>query len=346
MVFQSATNAKKSTWLVMLSMAVLVIMSVISEFRQASDNPLDGIDLFQNPISFQTLDGLQSFTLKNRLGEFSIEKRSQGNKEGWRLTQPRSLPAKAENVQRIISSLRNIKVRKVYRNDIVNRNNYRMDNPLYQVNLQGLTKADNVELKVGFINSLDKSAYLATKKSKFIYQVDLLQFPLEKLDLSSFIDSRVLPVQQNEIKELNIFLGKANGQSPVFGIKNREKEWFSHRGRPFDEEKLVKFLKDLIQFPTNTILDKRTKKMEETINRYLKRPAYEVQIKTKKGDSFLWSFSHTFSTIPDLNIEKRKFIVVRSPLGDHPMIVSRELLKFFQKREGSFKKLNVKKLFY
>ena len=57
-----------------------------------------------------------------------------------------------------------------------------------------------MQIELGLVDSITNSTYIALKDQDIIYQIDSISFPLEKIDLTDFIETKIFTTDLKNIK--------------------------------------------------------------------------------------------------------------------------------------------------
>ena len=330
-----------SSWFLVVFMLVLAISASISEFFQAPNLKTHELARYRLLIPQEFLSRIKTIHFKNRLGDFSFER----NFRGWELTSPRKLPANAEQILNIVKSLGEIKIKKIYNKDIINLSNFSLNSPPIEIKLRDESE-EEIEVKFGLVNPIDKSTYALLSQKDAIYHVDSINYQMESLDLTSFVNSKIFSMNTGEINKFSLFRGKSENKQLQLGMAKKENIWKDARGKEMNGEKIHEYLNALTSLKSTMILDKINEPLEKKINQLLKNPLYTIKINTSPTDQIVYTISHLINSLPTLKLEKRQNFLIRSSNRRHPYILPKDSLQHFYKRQKHFRKLPFKKLFY
>lgn len=331
-----------SSFMLGLFCLLIIIGSLFSIFFQAplaTNHELTRLRLLFEPDELQKI---RSFTLTNRLGTFTFERI--GDESQWRMIEPRSVMANPLPIERLFETLSEVRIRRIYDKDPINRSNYSLDNPQIRINLlyQDLSTK---ELMLGLVNPVDNSTYVKFAKGDLIYHVDALAHTLESLDLVNFIDTRVFSVPVNSIASVRISR-EANFNNPHLSIRLQEGQWIDSNERQIDSEEVHNFLNQLTSLRSIFIIDKTTEDLQRAIDQQLQRPAFFIEMTSTEGELYSYQVSQTVNSLPDIKTEKRQTFLVQASHRDYPFLLPRENLDLFSRRNNQFAAMAIKKLFY
>jgi len=306
---------------------VLGVSALMSElFRAPSLDSHQG--LIPKSLFFQeNLHTAKEVWLKNRLGEFHFKKEL----GRWNLTVPRKLPAEEKSLAVLFKTLKNIKIKKVYQKDPLTLSSFSLDAPLMEVKIIH-EDGDQDEIKFGMMDSISNSTYLTVLDKNSIFQIDMLTYSLEKLDITYFVNPRIFSQSPMKITSIKIFQGK----NLKLALDQKEGKWLGKNGRALAMPKVEKYIKNLTSLKSDVILDEMPKKVKERINTYLSKPLYTLEIMDEVGTKYIYNVSTIINSFPNLKIEKRQSFIITASNREHPYLLSKKYLKLFNKRDRSF----------
>jgi hypothetical protein len=321
---------------------LILIGGLFSVFFQAPIVTNQELSRFRLLFDETELKELRSLTLQNRLGTFTFERSPEDGT--WRMTEPRSVLANPQPLERILQTLGDIRIRRIYDEDPINRSNYSLDNP--QIRVSFLTQDLNQkELLLGLVNPVDNSTYVKFMKGEQIYHVDALSSPLESLDLVNFIDTRVFSLPLESIASLRISRD-ASFSNPHLSLRKENEVWQDSSDRQLDTQAVSNYLTQLLSFRSIFIIDKASEELQKAIEQHLERPAFFLEVTSTDGSIFSFQVSQIVNSLPDIKTEKRQTFLVQSSHRDYPFLLPRENLEVFSQRNNQFPVTTIKKLFY
>lgn len=326
-----------SASLVSILFITLLFGAVISEFFQAPVITSKELSNLQFLFTSDQVDKVDNISLQSNLGRFSLAK----NKNQWIITKPRRINANEAIINKLLDSLKNVKIKKIFPKDPINLSNFSLDNPTSIVTLKGEDGSDET-ISFGLINPIDNSTYVVSDKDNAIYHVNAVKFSLEKIDLPSLIDSRVFSYAPSDIRGVTVI----NSGKLRFEFGRNDKDIWVSGNKALDDEAVQEFLVKLTSFKSNSILDKRTEKMDKAIERHLAKPYFKVIVKIKTGEEIEYDLSWVLTSLPDLNIEKKENFIIRVSNREHPFLVSKEYLNVLYKRLKSLRPSPLNKIIY
>ncbi|MBT3584176.1 MAG: DUF4340 domain-containing protein [Halobacteriovoraceae bacterium] len=326
-----------SSWLLAFFTLAMIISAGISTIFQAPKGDKHDLNRYRTLFQGNFLEGIRGIYLKNRLGEFEFLKNSGARESGWELLTPRNFPANPKAVARILDSLKNIKIRKIYQKDPINMANFSLDSPLLSLRLS-LENGESIELEVGLVNPIDNSTYLMSSHQNAIYHVDALQFAMESLDLADLIDSKIFSIEPENIASLKIYRGAKRGNPPHLLLTKLNGQWGGKKNHPMPNAKVFKYLKKLASLKSTFILDKASEDLTKKLNKYLSTPLYTIEIEDLEKNSFTYNISTVINALPQIKMEKRTNFIIQASDRRYPYLVNKEYLRTFNKTEKAIKR--------
>ncbi len=327
-ILKKCQNISFSNTIIFIFALTICISSFFSELYQNPKNLNKGIKVGSNLPFFSTLDTTQKISLKNRLGEFHFER----NELGWKLISPRQLPAKEDSLNNIFSFIKEIKVKNAFQLDSLGESSFSLNSPFMEVSLVG--NDNNIQtIKFGMIDSKNNTTYVGISGKDIIFQIESLQFPIEKLDLMDFVDPRIFYFSTDKISSIKIFEGEQN--LPILSLIQREGIWLGRNGQPLSQSKVELFFKDLNALKSEMILDQLSNELKEKINGPLQKPLFVVEIEDNGNNKHHFQVFSILNSIPDLKIDKKESLLVSVKDSQQQYLLSRKFLDVFRKKEGS-----------
>ncbi len=320
--------------------ASLLISGLVTEFFRAPQKTDNIVTEYTSLFKPGDLAKVQKVHFKNGLGDLVLEK----SNEGWEIKSPRMIRAKSLVVQKIIQNIEGIKVKKIFSKDPINISNFSLNPPLISVSFF-FKDGESFQIDHGLIDSITNSTYITHSKKSYIYQTALLEDSFERYDLATFIDSRVFTPETGLITEIKVFRGKMTSKSLAFGLKLKEGQWLGIRtGRTMSADRVKYYLDSLFSLKSNFIMDQMTEKLEKGLERYIDRPAYEVELTTNAGTTLRYTLTGLVDSLPGINIDRRQNFVIQAPDRRHPFLLHKDHYKLFSLSEYDFLNRNKKPL--
>lgn len=317
---------------------ILLIGAALSEFYQAPILSSKELSKLQYLFTQSEIENVKKIDLKTGLGEYKLNKRAQGQ---WTLSSPREIDANSELIDKVLDGLKTIKIKKIYPKDPINMANFSLDNPISKIKLTN-DKGSHKSISFGLINPIDNSTYVALDNEKAIYHVNIVDMSFEKIDLTALIDSRIFNMKWDEIKSIKII-----GQNKKTRLSfNRDKTRWVSKSLELNEERVRTYLDELTNMKSTIILDRKTEDMEKRLNQYLSRPYFSMEIVNANDELIKYEVSYIINSLPDIKMEKKQNFIIRATNRQHPFLVSKDYMKFFFKKNSSFKPIPIKKLIY
>lgn len=338
---QSIAARTRTSALSLLGFTLLALSLIIySEFFRRNESSKTVESTYSNIFDAKTFGNITAIAFTNRLGSFDFKKQADGN---WKLTTPREIDAKEESVNFLIQKIKELKIIKIYEKDTINLSNFALEQPSISIKLTNQAGA-KVLYSFGLLNPIDNTTYVTSSNEKVIFQVNSLGSRMETLSLSGFLDSKIFNVPFEEINSFAIYRGKS--KNAQLKIKKEKEGWKSSTGRLLDEGPLKKYFSGLSNLGSTLIIDEMGEELKSSVEEYLETPFYRIEFLNQDKKKTVFEISKHVTSLPGLNIERRKNVLVRSSDKKNLYLFSKETLPHFQKTQYSFKKLSLKKIFY
>lgn len=315
-----------STWFNLFFCLLLLSYLIFIEFFQGAQADRVAVNLLSSPIKISFISKVDKIQFKNRLGSVNLIK----DKNIWLMKEPRIIPAKEKTIKRLLEQIKNIKIRTIHENEPINFKSFSLNNPVVELKLS--TPKQSINVKVGLINPIDNTLYMTISNSDHIYQTNLFNFQLERLDLSNFIESRVFSVEASEVARISIY--QRNSNTPYSVLEWKNNNWLSKRYRPkkynnISNANTSKKLNDIFNIKTHMIIDKSDEKLTKKISNYLGSPFLRIVIKTKDGETIKYKVSTLIKGIQKLKIEKKQYFIMSASNRDYPFLIHKSYLDEF-----------------
>lgn len=339
-------KTKASTWSLAFFSSALIVGVLASIFFQAPTKTNHPLNRFRTLIPSSHITSATRLDFTNRLGEFSLEKISDTE---WMLIKPRVLPAKISTINLIFDALQNIKIKEVLVKDLINISNYSLELPLIKIKLNSSSSnqvAEQMEITFGLVNPIDNSTYSMLSQNDAIYHTSALDTALQSLALSDFVDSKIFPVSKENIASFQTYRGSPLRSDLKLSIFKDSNEFKNKRGVRLHPKRIFKFFDDIHAIKSYFLLDKQSPKLQEQLEKLTNDPLYTVIIESKDKTKYTFKISGTIHSLDGIKMEKRKYFLISASHRKYPYLVNKKSLRLFYKTQKSFKKMNIKKLFY
>ena len=325
-----SNRQKLSNLLLFCFFTAIVMAGAFSEFFQTPRKTDDDLMPWQQLFTPQQLARIQELELTNKLGTFRFKKQKKSNnKERWYMVHPRNLSADRDTIDKIFAGIQQIKVLKIYPQDPINLSHYSLDKPAGILKFSDADKK-TIILKTGLVNPIDNSTYMTLSDKKPLFHIENLNFPLETLKLSNFIDSTVFSLSLSEITKIQIYR-RSSGLS--FSAKLQDGRWLNRRNKAFKQDAIEPFLEKIFSLRSLLILDETTKQLEKEIRKYSARPLYTIKIQDQENKTHTYKISYPLNKLIDIKIEKGQNSLITSSDGTYPRLIDKEHLTIFNRSE-------------
>ena len=311
-----------SSWILGLFLFILLASGSISEFFQAPAFKGSSDDRYKVLFNDKDFLNIDRIAFKNPLGTFHIKKIPNALTP-WKLVFPRELSAEKETIENILEILKDVKIRRVYPQEPINMANFSLSNPLIEVEIFYLDGKRNKFL-LGLINPIDNSTYIMKANDDVIYHVDALKGPLETLDFTNFIDSKIIALERDAISSIKIYNGNLSGRPKLY-MKKKGDQWYGRKDRILDQKKVIDYIDSLISLKSSFILDKIEMKAQNKINFHLSNPLYSMEITDNNNNVITYKISPVISSLPGIKVERRQNFIIKSSHRDHPFLFNKKI---------------------
>lgn len=258
-----------------------------------------------NPIEKTFIENLTEFKIKNPRLEVRLEKKG----DSWILTEPKKFPLKSDIAQKIMSTLRLIKITKIYPNDSINRETFRLEKGLSSILLQ--SGEESLEIFFGLNNSVDRTSYIRLSGQNTIFQIESLNYDFATIELNDLINIRLFAFEPTELEEVMVNKGSQNKWHRVGIVKSAEGVWQNTYKKDLDQSKVQDYLKNLTSIRFSHLIDIVSDDLKEKLETIFKYPSFNVSFK-HKGQIVTALISRPLKyDIESLDIAKDRFVMIQ-----------------------------------
>lgn len=323
MIFKKSVDVKRVSMIVtLLFTVVLFFAALLTELFQAPLNVTLDLNHFRLLFSPESFSDTTKFSLKNRIGTVSLIRIGQSDR--WSITEPTPLPANGEIIQKLINTLRTIKVKETHSNDAINLTNYALSAPAIELSLTN-GKGETTKLSFGLVNPIDNSTYLLDSSVKLIYQIDNILPYFERVSLPDFIDERPLPFTLADFKSIKIFRGEKSLRFELF--KDISGTLFLKPNVPLKETHITNSLKSIFEMKSQKILD--ATESSKLLEGQLKQSYLTIDLELESSGMQNFKVSQFLSEIPEQKIERGTVFAVTNTKSGHIYLVNKDFFKNF-----------------
>ena len=335
-------SSKASNLILFSFFLILSISAVMTELFRTPTAQNFNLDDYAFVFKREDFKNLSKIVFKNSLGIFHLNKSKDHFISPWELKFPRELPARLETVKSIINSLQNLKIKRIYKRDAISISNFSLNPPLMELKITDQEK-NQMQIELGLVDSITNSTYIALKDQDIIYQIDSISFPLEKIDLSDFIETKIFTTELKNIKAFKLFqrTGRTSKRSKISIFQDEQSSWKNTRGHKFNKSSSSEILNKFLNLKSTIILDAVTQKLEKKIERYTRSPLYSIIIKEKKGNEIEYKVSPLITSLPGIKMEKGQYFIVKASNRTFPFLVHRDSYPIFSLRENQIQRQRI-----
>lgn len=277
-----------------------------------------------NPIEETVLSELDQIEIINPRLNVTLDKK--GNT--WILTEPKKFPLQGKIISDIISNLKAIKITKIYPDDTLNRENFRVATGLSSIKLR--TPQETIEVLFGLNNSVDRTSYIRIINQNTIFQIETLQLDFASIVLNDLININLFSFPKDSLAEVMINKGSQTKWPKIGIVKDPEGNWTNTYSRKLNPEKVNDYIQRLSEIKFSHLIDEREKDLEEKLEQIFRYPQFNLKFVTEnKTVNALISRAIVYD-IPSLNVEKDRFVMIK--FEDNPLLylMPKKNLDFFE----------------
>ena len=207
------------------------------------------------------------------------------------------------------------KIKRTLPYDSINLTSYNLTTNTSEITFS--TKGESTSVKIGLINPIDDSCYIAVEERDAIYQTNNFSSKIDSIDLTTLVDARVFDVSPKELTGLAVRVNRYTRRFTFDG------EWKENNQKVRDATSNL--LDELFLLQCQTILDVFEPSAKTVIDEYLQNPPIVITI---DGDSEKQLFlSNVVNQIPGIKIEKNQNILAKLVSGQL-CLINRKRIQF------------------
>jgi len=309
---------------------LLLFAGLLSELFQTPQVKRDPQDFNKKLIQETFFDSPTKIDFSNRFCQLQLETNLLSSHKPWMIVYPKVFPAKSATVNRILDTLKDIKLKRTFINDPINQANFSLDKPVMTIKLDN-NKSAPTTLTFGLINPIDNSTYMTMSSDpKVIYQVTGLSSPIETLETSDFLDASVFSLRLSQIDKLVIYRGKAQSKYRSFVLERKDEKWRTNFTRNPSKEKLKKWVDKLSALKSTLIIDKDSGKLEAALTKLKENPYYSIEVADRDGEKLSYTVSKVLKQLPEHTIDSKQHVLVFSSQRKYPYLLNKKVLEILR----------------
>jgi len=303
-------------------MLLVITITFLSELLQTTQTNNFILKKYQNLFEKNDLKNITQININNKFGEYELQQK----KELWKITNPKTLPAKKSLAKRLIKQIHQIKIKRIYAKDPINLTNFSLESPTASIKFKNDLK-EKITIDFGLINPFDNSTYITLSNRDAIYQIETPKTSVESLSMQQFIDSRIFTFSKNSFRSLSIRKKQFSNLKKQIKISYNNNKFTTYKNKPLSTTKTNKFLTKLQLIKSEIILDKVPEKFTTKINHYLNNPIKLISLEETNGNITTYKISRPIkANIPELRIKRNQKILIQSSGRSFPFVLSKDVL--------------------
>ena len=293
-------------------------------------------------FNFSQINEIIEFSLKNKFG-VNVFQKIDDPIYPWRIKSQKNIIPKKNKVTNLLSELKSLKIKNIIPLDEINYKNYSLDAPSYELILL-IDGLNNVQLKVGLINRLKRSAFIQLNKDNYIYEVEFRRLNQLESRLQDFIDRTPLSFTEAKLASIKI---KQKGKKTIkrLSINKKNNEWRGTKTRVLDTDKVKSFIIKLQEIKSLAILDSLTSKEMEKLEKIRKKSSFVIDFQFQNKQQLKVVISRaTKLNISGIQKINKKY-VLWTENRPFPLLISENTKKILMTKEKTLRS-KIKKLIY
>lgn len=278
-----------------------------------------------NPIDETLLSSLDSIIIKNPRLEVTLNK-----KEGaWILTKPKKFPLQEAIAIKMTNALQNIKITKLYPDDPLNRETFRLNEGLSSLELSA--GEEKQKLIFGLNNSVDKTSYIRLSGQSTIFQIEALNLDFANLVLNDLVNINLYPYAAKNLSEVYINKGSQTKWHRIGMLRAEENLWHNTYNKKLKQKKVEAYIKKLGNVRFSHLIDERAPDLEEKLGKIFRYPEFNIMFKYNNRKIRSIISKPIRYDIPSLNIQKDQFVMIKFENNSLLYLMPKKNLSFFEK---------------
>jgi hypothetical protein len=305
-------------------------------------------DIFQSPVktgaqvieqarllSHDDLSQVTRLALKNKSGEFIFDRDPNNQITPWHMVSPRNISANSLFIEKLFTSLSEMKVKKIFPDEKINNSNFSLDKPTSTLFLTDKS-GKAMTIQIGLMNTIDNSTYVKIAGKTGIFHVEAPSVSLENATILDLIESQIISIDSATIVAFRIYRGNKKS-NPQMELKKKNGSWVDREGNTMALDKLEDYLQDLSVLKSSFIIDKQTDSQKRQIANLSHNAQYIVSVEDNKGNIIDYNISALVRELSDIDLKNEDYFVVTISNNSTAYVVKKEFHELFNKKSESLK---------
>ncbi len=334
-VSKKITRYQIANLLIYFFVILVAITSLISIFFQKPLELVQNNESYAAVIGENEIDDASDLIFKNNFGTFIFTKNYQGGQNLWFMKSPREIIARNNAIEQITFTLKNLRIKKVLPKDDINMANFSFNNPLIEITLKDKIGRSN-QISVGLINPIDDSAYILTNTNDLIYQVEMMDYKLEFMQLQDFIGLEAFAFDVDKLQSLTIYRGEKHQnqiQVKFYRTSYAEDTWMNKKNIQVGSEKVKNFIRRIHDIKTMIIIDRPNINQEEAMQKIFRNTSHTVEAKNFDGQIISYLVAPINKDLPDIKNSTQNMFAVSSFNKKYYHLITKESLNVLNSKD-------------
>lgn len=328
---------------------LLGVAILYSEFFHAPIEEIDAKKLATNPLKSEILSGIESIEIVALDSSFKLEKDSGSsdfNQDGidddtgassWLISAPLIHPGRPEQIQYLLNLLKNLSPKQAFQYDEINLNNLGLANPQISLKIKSNNQNETI-LNIGLKNQNENLIFISILQNskKQIYGLPIEQFNIDNINVTQFLDSKIVLGNNKNLEIIEIYQGKNLDTDPQVVLLRKDQVWYGPNYEALNEKRTADFLLNLFKIKSLFILDKVNNEGQDILDKALEKPNFTMVIKNKNNNGIVYTFSEPINYFPDVKID-RKAVIVWVSNRKQAYLVGKEEVQSINNKQSYFK---------
>lgn len=336
------SNSNKTKWISNIILASFLFFVAGTMFlSNIFKTPIKGqLEFIEQSMAFSSneLENILGLTLKNKSGEFVFEHLDIQTGSVWHMTSPRKISVNSIFIEKLFSSLKIIKTKKILDDNKINNSNFSLEKPMAMLILKN-SNGENITISLGIMNAIDNSTYMKISGKKGIYHVESPSLSLENIALPDLIESTVFDVNFNTI--LGFKISKKNSKKPIFEIIKKDNTWVNSENQILDTKNLEYIIDDFIALKSSFTLESPSDAQKKQTQSLLLSPEFIIEIKKEDKEILFYKISTLTRNLIEVPLNDEDHFIIK---GDHSAVtyvIKKDFINIFNLTNANLKTLAI-----
>lgn len=266
-----------------------------------------------------SLENLHKIRIKNFQGQFELKQ----NNQHWSIATPSRITINHEKLKAFFDLLSDLRIKKILKNDLINRTNYSIENPLAEVELED--KTGELELiQFGLHNSINQTCYILTKSSNQILQIENCHNKILTIGPSDFILQTPFSFTQEKLQKVYL---EYRSREKLDLKKGSSLGWIGDRNLLVAQNELKSYLEHIGALKASHIIRQPNKSQEKTIEQAFSSTTALLRITYEDGAQYEYRVSSPLKGLEGYSFPRWTMYLVKKDSDDLYYLMSNQEIR-------------------